>query len=304
MQLFISATTHRSWPAKCCVISAPISAIRRRRSASLWRTSGRRQAHAGTPGATTRPRQRRVRDRQLARAEANLAASGQRQAAAGGRLRTHQPKQPLDVDRRDAAQSAGVLAAPPAATWRTSAGGALRNAASSSANPGGRAARGRPVEHAGLRAQQGRVLGQDRRGAGERAPQLRVEARLEQRQQLVAHAVAKQRQVGVARVLAPRQAVAREMLEHPGARDAEQRADQQAAPGAHRAEPDASRAAQQPEQHGLGLVVAGVGYGDRNGALAARYASQEGVALLARGALEALSVATCTAPDVGAAHVQ
>ena len=57
------------------------------------------------------------------------------------------------------------------------------------------------------------------------------------------------------------------------------RAEQVAGARPHRRQARAARAAQQPQQERLGLVVAGVGDGDRGGALPLLDLAQEGVAL-------------------------
>ena len=135
------------------------------------------------------------------------------------------------------------------------------------------------------------LVGEERRGAGERRPDPRVEALLEVGQQLVPHAVAPVRGVGVRGILAPVEARARAGARGPRPRDAEQRAHQVAAPRPHAREARSPRrraaaaaAASRPGRRACGRPRSG-------GAFVVPHPAQERVALAARGLLEAAPLA-------------
>ena len=205
--------------------------------------------------------------------------------AAGRRGPSREGDDTLDVDGSDPAQAA-------APAHRL----AHRRARDRHRRPG----EGRPVQHEsvpvparrggeerrGLAAQVGRLVGQERRGAGDHRTGARVEARLEVRQQLVPHAVAHVDGVGVRRVLPPLERARVQVSDHLVAGDGEERPEEPAPAGAHRREARRPRPAQEAQQERLGLVVASVRYRDRRGLLLAGDAPEKPVARASSGGLE------------------
>ena len=89
------------------------------------------------------------------------------------------------------------------------------------------------------------------------------EARVEQRQQLVADAIARNRQIGIRRVLAKRDMPLAQKIAHVRARRLDERPHNDASARMHAAQAARPCAAQQTEEERLGLVVPRVGDGDR-----------------------------------------
>jgi hypothetical protein len=87
---------------------------------------------------------------------------------------------------------------------------------------------------------------------------------------------------------------AAEVGEDVRARHPEQRPPETTRPRAHRAQPAPARAAQQPQQHRLRLIVARVREGHRRGALVGTDPPQEGAALQPGGLLDAVAVTART----------
>ncbi len=102
------------------------------------------------------------------------------------------------------------------------------------------------------------------------------------RQQLVADAVARQRDIGVGGVFHPDAAGRRECGPQLGTRAVEERPDDGVADGQHAAQPAGAGAPEEAQQHRLGLVVGGVGDGDDSGAAVQAHPLEERVARVAR----------------------
>ena len=127
----------------------------------------------------------------------------------------------------------------------------------------------------------------------------RVEAFLEVGDELVAHAVSPVGGVGVRGVLAPLEAPLAQVRQDLLPRHREQRADDVARSRPHAREPGRPGAPQEPQQQRLRLVVARVGDRDRGRLLLVAHAAQVGVALAARGLLEAAPLARGPGAHVG-----
>ena len=106
------------------------------------------------------------------------------------------------------------------------------------------------------------------------------------RQQLVPHPVAGHAQVGVRRILAERELPLGEIAPQLGPADRQQRPDQDPDAGAHAGQPGRAGAADQPQQHRLGLVVDGVAQRDPAGVQFAGRPPEEGAAHLVPGLLD------------------
>ena len=123
----------------------------------------------------------------------------------------------------------------------------------------GELALSRSLEVVHERAHEARRAGEPRRDAG-------IHRALEERQHVVAHAIAQEARISIARVVHPGEPAGAQMDLDVGPPRLEQRPDQEAADGRDSREPTGPRALEEPHEHRLRLIVVGVRGGDALGA--------------------------------------